>query len=486
MSNRTLVAALAVAVALGLMVLWVVRGQPGGRAALAPGERLLAMSAADITGLTLAAPGAPVLRLSRAGDGTGWTLTGLGATSAPRAWPLEPERVHDVLRLLTEVRAVGTPAPDAKADPSDLRVLIEAVPGATPGGLDAGMTELRLSTRPLSGNVLATVAVERPDGSQGEARSALVADSLLHLLTTPGPAGWRERAVLPWVPEAARLRLQGGGTSVALARVGGQWSLSEPVAAPADQAAALRTLGTLQLVRIADFCDQQPAAGATGLDNPVARVVIEREAGGKVERRELIVGKAADAAASTLYASLDGGESVCIVAADKLAQVATDPARYVSRVASALQPADIGGLLFHAAPPDGGASKADSAASLGVRRVVDGWVEVRPDGSQVAQDPARVAVITGMVAFLTGVPATTVSLEPPAGFTPVGSLTVLDLAGAPREEVVVGRGAGTGVLLRSGGVYRGHASMPQFLLLALGPIAPAAAQAAAEGPEINK
>ena len=501
MSNRTLLIALVVALALGAATLLVVRLQNATPRSLGVGERLISIAPTNIAALTLRMHGAQDLRIERDAEPGSWRLVegasapmGSGtttrtdpmrATALGSAWPLDASRVQDVLRMLSEVRTTGRPAADAAQGADSLSLTIE--PDATAGG--AGPLEIDLSTRRLAGSVLASVrSVGGPGSPADKARLALVSDSLLNVLTAPGPREWRERGLLTWAVEASRVRLIGGGTSVALAKSAGVWSLSEPIESPADHAAVMKTLGTLQLVRVAKFHDEPAGSPASlGFESPTARIILERDVGGKAERRELTIGQAADAAGSTLYATTDGGATAFTVPADKLSQVATDPSRYVSGTVSRASAADIAALMFHASSPGGpSANKTDAAASLGVRRTLEGWMEIRPDGTQVLQDPARAGVIDRMLAFLTSVPASTASLDEPAGFAPLGSLSVMDARGNTLDEIVVARSAAPGVVVLSGRVYRGFAAMPQFLQIALGPIAPMPAQADAGSTEINK
>ncbi len=495
MSNRTLLIALAVVLTLAGLTALVLRSQAAGVSSSVPvGARLVEFSAAEIASLTISGLGTGEQRVERGAEPGSWRLvSGAGATQKP--WPLDAARVQDVLRLLCEVRATGTPSAGAAVEGDALLLRIEHGPSAK----ERGPTLMRLSGRRMAGSVLAEVrgaeaATARP-GADAAPRSALVADSLLNVFTSPGPRDWRDRALLPWAPEAVRVRLIGGGTSVALAKSGGKWSLSEPIQSPADAAAVLKTLGALQLVSVAGFLDDAlPPAAAMGFDAPLARVIVERDAppaspatagatGTRTDRRELVIGQPADARGTSLYATLDGGATAFTVHAERLALIATDPARYVSPTVSAAQPADIGVLLFHPMGKDG--AKTDAAATLGVRRTLEGWVELRPDGTQVAQDPARVSVINNMIAFLTGVPGKSASLDEPSGFQPLGTLSIMDAAGGTLEEVVVARSGAPGVVMLAGRVYRGFVSMPEFLRMALGPVAPMPS-ASVEASEINK
>ncbi|MFN0012496.1 MAG: DUF4340 domain-containing protein [Phycisphaerales bacterium] len=494
MSNRTLLIALAVVLTLAGLTALVIRSQSVAAArAVAVGERLLDLSVGEVAGLSISGLGAAEQRIERDAEPGSWRLVS-GTGSAQRRWPLDAARVQDVLRLLCEVRATGTPSSGAAFEGDALTLNIEHGTSAKTGG----PTLLRLSGRRMAGSVLAEVRAPAPStsgpGTNAAPRTALVADGLLNVFTSPGPREWRDRAIMPWAPEAVRVRLIGGGTSVALAKTSGKWSLSEPIQSPADTGALLKTLGALQQVSVAAFMDDAlPAAATLGFDAPLARVILERDpptfgapgagAAARTDRHELIIGQPADAKGTSLYATLDGGTTAFTVSAERLAQIATDPARYVSPTVSQAQGADIGVLLFHPAGKDG--AKTDSAATLGVRRTLDGWVELRPDGTQVTQDPARASVINNMIAFLTSMPSKSASLDEPTGFQPLGSLKIMDASGGTMDEVVVARSVAPGIVMLSGRVYRGFVSMPEFLQIALGPVAPLPS-ASAEATEINK
>lgn len=510
MSNKTLLTAIVVALGLGLVTLLVLRKPGGGGAGAAEsglieaGARVLEVDASRVMAVVVAPSGTPGAgtRVERDAQGQ-WRLRSSGAAQGP-AWRVDGERVRNLLKILGTVVTVARPAPGAKVGDGATVVTLELDgAGAAPG---QGNIVLRLSPQVLGGQGLievtspaanvpagpgaGTSAAPAAAGTAGPVtRLGVVASSLHALFQGEGVRAWRDTALLPGVmAEASRVRLVRGDRSLALARVQGAWGLTEPVASPADPGAVQRLLTALEGARIARFMDElAPGARAqTGLDAPAARVVIEsdvREVSGAADQatvrtvtRELVIGEALDATGKQRYASLDGGATVVAVEAASLAEIKVDAGAYLSRVATTAAGADIGLIMLEGAPAAPGAGGVAPATvgpvNMGFQRGLEGWYELRPDGTRIMADPGRAAGIAELTKFLTTEPAAEVFVGEPTGYQAIGRLTLRTAGDSPLDEVEVGRHAGAGVALKSGRVTRTYARTPELLKVVLGPIEP--------------
>lgn len=493
MSNRSLIIALLLAVVLGVVTLLVMRGGWGVAApprVVPVGERLAELDAARVRSFTVTTP-AETAELTRDDQGQ-WRL----ALSTPIAgtltrwsstWPVDPARMVSAIRLINDTRAAAVPDPAASVGDQPARVRVE---------LDNGHSlTFALAARRLGGQGLVEVTASSATGSGGpakpETRLAVVAESFHVFFTEPGPRGWRDPTLLPQVTGAqtpSRVRLIGEKGAVALGRVAGRWSVQEPIAAPADPEAIRVLLTTLEGLRAVRFVDDPPGQPPTaaGLDNPIARIIMERDepaadgAPTGTLRREVRIGAPADAAGSELFATADGGETTVVVAAAPLAKLKTDADAWLARSATSVSPADVMGLTYApAAPLIPAPTEADPAAapaSLSPAaapptkfvREVTGWSEIRPDATRVQQAPDRAAAITALLNFLNATPARGVALEPPAGFAPAGTLTLAGAAGEPLDELVIARSNHPGIVIGTGRVFRVYEQPPELLRILLG------------------
>ncbi|MGD9688302.1 MAG: DUF4340 domain-containing protein [Phycisphaerales bacterium] len=497
MSNRTLMIAIVVALALGVIALFVLRSGriPVERSSIVPaGERLMELDPAAVRAIEVrAAPDRNVTRLERDTGSDEWRMTFGNATgSGPSpSWRVEPNRVRDLLRVLSTVTAVGTADPAAALGDNPVTARFELQP--------AGEITLRLTARVLGGqglveitsppaNVPRAAAASAPaSGSAAPAdqtvtRQAVIAATIHALFQPEALRTWRDRSIFPGaLAETSRVRLVAralapsaeatppGERVIALSKVQGQWAVIEPLAAPAEPAAVQALLTALESLSVAKFHDERPAASATGLEQPVARVVLESD---RAPSREMVIGAPADAPGRLRFASTDDAATVISVESQPLAQLQTDPTLYIRRAASAVAAPDIGLLMFVATTPDGSSIPGRTGPSMGFLRRIDGWVELRPDGTQVLQDPTRSDAINAFLRFVSSEPAAAVSLSPPTGYQTIGALDLRTAGDQPLDRMEIGRFAATGVAIRRGDVYRTYGTIPDLLKAALGPIEP--------------
>ena len=210
------------------------------------------------------------------------------------------------------------------------------------------------------------------------------------MLVKAGPRMWRDGAALAVGPGVSRAVLKGTTGTVSLARVQGRWALREPIQEAADADAVGRLSGAVGAVAVMDFLDGG-AKGETGLDKPVAEIVVEedvRDAEGgaaRTVRQRLKVGRASDMTGKGLFASIerDGVEKTVVVAAESFKAITTDPVACVSRKAVEGVAADVERVSV---TPEGGATRV-------YERGLDGWTS---GGSVVSKENA------GLVDGVTG------------------------------------------------------------------------------------
>lgn len=511
MSSRTTIVWLLIAVILGAAAFLLLRGgRGGGTEAVAVGQPVLSIDPTKLSAVVIEhppQPGGDKERIDRGVAGAApWvmrvTVAGapaLGGPGTEPAWPVAQGRMEALVRLLNDARARALPERDAAVGDAPTVVTIE----------QAGMSPvvLRLADRSIAGTAL--VEVENRNVAEGDAQRvvrAVVDDRLHQLFRGAGPREWRERAALSGIGlDASRVRLENDrGAVIALGRVQGSWSLREPFSAPADPASVQQLLQLLGGVQIADFLDMGPPAGASGLDKPIARVVVEidrRDASGEgeatttVEQRELAIGNAADGRGDRLFAKIDGTRTV-VVDARAVAGLVLDPTRYVWPHPTNIPASEVGTIVLakaNAGPGDAGKV---------IRRELERWKEIRPTGDVMLADSEQAAV-EALLTFLTGsggakpAPATSpaasaaapqISATAPAGLSPVGQVSLLSLAGAPLDRMDVSRVDATSLVLKTGAVYRSYPQdrVPALLTELLRAAAPAGPDGRAGEREVTK
>lgn len=503
MSNRTLIIALLVTLALALVTVLVIRANRSPSIGWVPiGERLAELDSGRVRLVRVATPTGPgqseIAEITRDAAGT-WmlSLTTRSAQSGtptdqrwPTTWRVDASRLVSALRLINDTRAAATP--DAKAALGSDPVRVEFV-------LDDGSSlALGLASRRLGGQGLIEVSTTAPAPAAAPsggrpaapARLAVVAESFHAFFTSPGPRSWRDPTLLPDLATGtntpSRVRLIGKESAVALSKVGSRWALQEPVPAPAEPEVIKRLLSTLEGLRAVRFVDDAPGTPPTqaGFDTPLAQIIVERDDPGAegraagTNRREIVIGAAADAGGRELFATVDGGNSAVIVASESLSKLRTDAEPWIALAASGVASADIGAIHYQ---PVAAPSTSPAPAAPGVTaptspppqatlysRDLDGWSETRPDGSKVKQSSDRAGQIAALLAFVNATPARSVTLSEPPGYAPAGTLTLRSGTSEPLEELAVARAAQAGIVLKTGRVFRVYPQPPELLRVLLG------------------
>lgn len=524
MSTKAVIVWLALAIVLGGVALFLLSVQPGVPATtdLSQGQGLFSFQASQVEAIRVLRPDGSqeILESTRAGGrspkpesdtaiglDSEWVLrlvpgvAGAAAQApvgAPTPWPVPSAQVQSLLRILADLKSVGTPPPDAALG-SGTTVEFQLSGGAT--------CTFRLAERTLAGTCLATSTCPPPAATGAPAprtpsttdARALVDAKIHDLFNSPGPPGWREQAFLAgWAPQASRIRLENPRQTLALGKIDGRWSLREPAAAPADPAAIQKLLGELSRVRIVDFLDQGVGDVATGLDAPVARLVIEQDvrsipAGSTEPRVEtsrctIVVGTAADAAATRLFASIDGSRTV-LLESEALANLSMDPVAYLWPHPTRLVPADIGMLVLSRDTP--------SHPGTVLRRTAGKWVRVNTDGAESVLVEADLKGVEDLLTFLTGParPAAddrpVLALEAPEGYRIAARISIRSAGNDALENLELGPSGADRYTVRTGAVYRTYpaAKLPAIIadLLKNAPaVAPAPAALPVKPVDVNK
>jgi hypothetical protein len=452
MSNRTVLAWLAVAIALGFAAFFLLRGGGGSGAGeggvVASGEKVLALEPARVVRLGVnRGQGDEVV--SRAAGTDDWTLAAPSGT-----WPVSSARISAALRLLADMRAVGEAERGASVGDDATTVRVEQDDGTA--------YTLRMAKRTLAGAGLVSVEGGAPAGAPGAdgtgTRLALVDDNVIRALREPGPGAWRATSVLAGFDQnPSGIRLESSAGVLALRRVENRWSVTEPMRAPADPAKVAGLMKSLGELAIADFLDAGPPAAPFV---PSASIVLESGSG----KRTVELGGPADASGKRLFARLDGTRIVS-VDATSLTSVAMVPGAYIAGTATALAAPDVGTLVM---------SGSGGAVSRRLVREVDGWTEVMASGKGSLLSTEDRTGVNDAVRFLIERPATEVAIAAPKGYTPVGTLEIGGLDGGGIETHEIGVAEGPMLVIHSGPVYRSYplAAAPAVLRSWAEPSAP--------------
>lgn len=482
MPIKPLLGALVVAILLGVLTLGVVlvprwMSHTAERLFVLPGERLVDMDIGQVDEIVIASSSG-TLRCERSADLASWNLvagerSATGAASGA-ATELDPELVRVAIRRIFETRASAQPTNEALRSATEgVRQRNAALESTlSSDGLfvpvfgertlsvrlrtNSGVVRvLHLSPTTLGGQSL--VLVSSPGGESGAAdwRLAVISENLYAEMDERGPMAWRLRT--PWTRLATRLtsvRIIGeSGASVVLGRSGAAWSVTEPVRAPANPEAISALLSSLANVRIATFIDD-PAARAeaeSSLASPRARVAGEADGA----TLELLIGRAADPAARTVFARLDQRPAATIDA-ETLSRIAAEPTSYISPMIASMEQADIHGLTITGHEGD--------KTLLNLARSASGWEEIREDGQRVAQAEERAREVQLMLNFLTRAPAMSIRITTPEpDATPIGTVMLRDARGGVVQTARILRGQPAMIWVEVDGTFRAFSSLPDLL-----------------------
>ncbi|MBC7836089.1 MAG: DUF4340 domain-containing protein [Phycisphaerales bacterium] len=496
MSTRTAMIWLIVAIVLGVAAFFVLRpgasGAGGGGAEAANGSipigsRIVEFQPGKVSRINITAGGQTDVLTREAASGA-WMLQVGGSKPSASQWRLDSSRVPGFLARLADTPAIG--AADSKMELGDRPSVIEII---IPG---EATHEIRLAQRTLGGTGLVEVH-SHPDGGTGTTtRRAVIDDGLHSVVLSPGPRGWRDGAAFPGgVMDAARIIRQSRDGSLVLAKHDNRWFVQEPIATPADPERILKLLTALESLRISDYLDEsEPDAALTGLENPLARITIERDirsapAGSAdtsidTDRREVIIGGPADQSGRRLFTALGASGSIVIIDAAGLAEVSARATDYVAGPAIVSAPADIGEVSL--------ASGAGGERLAHYKRTAAGWAAVDAAGRESVLAGPDASAIADALTFLSGFKASAVTTDAPAGHAAAALISLQSPSGQPMDQLEMGTTPASSaqpamLVIKNGPVYRSYPldAAPRLVREALGPAA-AAPPPSGDPVDVNK
>lgn len=539
MSIRTVLLSLIVAVVLGGAAWYLLSRpeKPVASGSIAPGAVLMDIEPGAVRSIRITAPSGEEQGVERGTEPGTWVALVNAGRGNEQRWPMQTSAAQGLLRRLAETRAIAAPSTE------DLKAGIGAEPTVVRIEFDnGGVRTLKFAARTLGERGLVEVQPVATSASENAAPGTVppaaqlaVVDSNLHkVFREPGPKGWRETRVFSGLgPDVSRIRLWNVDRVMSLGKVNGVWALTDPVATSADSEALRKLVSLLGELTIENFFDDQtPPAATTGLDAPIARIVIETDrnildegpgsktgiAKTQTQVRELLVGKPSDGTLLRRYAAFKADGPVFTIGSSSLTQDTFLPSRYISQRAIDTPVGDIGGVVLEsslaasgpgttpaptssvppatpsAVPPTSpGAVPAESVAAVPafpdrvLKRSLDKWIEIKGGvETPLSDDDAK--TVNELLSFLAGEGPRSIELAPPAGWTERGAIHLLTLGDSPLSMIVIGSSADGAIGAKASdakgrNVFRMYT--PGRAPGMLNPIAAAAKQAADQRNPVN-
>lgn len=272
MRGRNLLILVVLVAALGAFVWFVERDLPTTEEREERGKRVLNLDSEDVTGLTIAWDDQRVV-MERRDEGAGEedeTGTGIGSSSSSEWRLVEPleararsSAVESLIRQLTELEKQRTLEGEERAahglDSPELTVTLIS---------EKGETKLEV------GDELA-IENQRMVSTSG--------DTALHVVTggfvsqaKKDPGEWRDPSLFPGSRRAVqRIRLEGDGRTVLLARRGERFWVESPYSDAADSRSVDSLLGELTGLEASEFVDDPEVAEGLDADRGRIEVVLE-------------------------------------------------------------------------------------------------------------------------------------------------------------------------------------------------------------------
>jgi len=398
---------------------------------------LFSIEPAEVAAITVERDGQ--LSSVRRGEGASWVFVDgpVQMTAPPTGWPANAPRIRATLDRLSRIDRVGE---DVSAEPGESAVSI------TLTSRDGASNTLRVARVAIGGNIVAAT----------DDRSGLIERSAVAPILDEGPSAWRLRNALPGVgpTTTSRLTIEAEGSPrLSFEKIETSWYLRSPVSARADNDAVDSVLSALNAAEVVRFTPRDTQADFA---DPAVTITSERdrrtlEIGRTDIRTERVVAEVASpfsggGASVPARITLDDGSTHRVsITRDSLPQSATldNAERLLAKSPSDAAADDV--FFLTIAPPEGG-------ETIGFRRRLGTWVEMRPDGGEAEVRRTTRESIDATVSLLTSPVGNPTTISRPAVFRTPARIELRDISGGVVDVLRVGYDEEGQPVVRAGGV----------------------------------
>ena len=307
MKPRTLLVLTAVALAMGAFIFFLEKDLPSTDERRERDKKVLGLEVADVSGLTLEAPGQELVRLERREEGTE------DAAEADTDDPTRPVEWHLVEPIAARADAMAVADLLRQLTELEHRRRLDDLDTASTG-LDEPVAKVTLSTDdgPVTLRIGAEVATssDRLVAVEGRPGAQVATVSMLDTLQQSAGA-WRDKSLVSGLrSEVREVLLESAQGRVPLVSKGDDMWLGEPWNDRADEERIGSLLGALLGLRAESFVDDSPLSDdGLGLDPPRTRIELVFEDDRQVEvllGDPLVPTLGEPTTPDTVYARVDG------------------------------------------------------------------------------------------------------------------------------------------------------------------------------------
>ena len=457
MSKAGVIASLVIALVLAVVAA-VVLPEPKG---IVRSRQLLSFHPSEVRALHVRVADGREQVVERAADGVWYYVWADG-----KRWPINRTNIDGALRMLSALSGEREAEVGDRAGWNQIEIELN----------DGGAWRMSCSPTVLGG-----ARAVRVEGPGGEVFSANVQGEVLTALFETGLGPWRVMRALPELSlNISRVGLETPTGSIQLVRLGERWRMIEPRAVAADGVAVQALLRRLAAVKVIRFIQGDTDREELGLDEPIARAVIERQlapgsqtgtgtSARRVDRRTLTVGGAANVEATRVFAEIrqqviapDGtveAESSVIVETDTRAfdGILAGAAGFISRHAAEVPASEVGAVTI---------CFEDRQSRLDL--TIDGWVRRVEDGPSERVLLEEEELIRALLTLLCETDASKVQMVEGEQTDRAFEIELGSLSGQPLERMRVRFDNDTGeIIVGSSGVrwaYDGQAAGAERLM----------------------
>ena len=425
MSFRPTIVVLVLA-AVGVVAVWVSRGDPGATGGgAATDQRALPASAAlpvdQVDRITLRR-GPETMVFERAD--TAWSQV------EPFEHPLDPFSIRQFVVQASQLQVAGVIGPDELQGLSLEALSLDPPAAEVTYEWPGGVLTLELGRRGIAGRAYLRVV--------GEDRVYIVNQDLHQRAVEMDPKEWRDRTIFQGVGiDAERIERVDETARLLLVRERRQWKMLEPVVTRVDGVAGPEFFGVLGRARSGGFIVDQPDdLSKFGLASPAGSLTVRtssrRRIDGKVVevRREqrLLIGNQIRLRSNDRFGMIEGRPVVFRVTEAVWRALFRPAAELADHTASGVLAADVAAIRISG--PEG---------EFRLQRDLDRWLA--PDHGRIEVPAGRVAELLEQ---LTGLRAPRVDLQPYPYDLQVATVTMHGFDARPMDTVRIARDAQTG------------------------------------------